>query len=267
MLSATPLSAYPSDEDRRLLQWIRSPSFLQMEFFTMASGSYLAFPAVHREPREELAFHTISRSVSYLWTRLSSMREMDQTIEAVTQEVSSILKDLLHYRNAVNFVCQKIDTILRDDPNLGPKYVDLKKNVSTIRPIEKIYFWRSLDEFGSLPADKMASWLGDKQIRRLLLNGDFLTYAKRSNFTETYERDFWLTAESILKMSKDQQAEHVQRLYDEALTEAAAEINSELDFRQPTIVLFEKLKNKFQTNTLLADGFTSAFSQLNATIV
>lgn len=231
----------------------------------MASGSYLAFPAVHRDTKEELDFHTISRSVSHLWTQLSSMREMDQTVEAVTQEVSSILKDLLHYRNAVNFVCQKIDTILRNDSNLGPKYMNLKRNI-TINPTEKIYFWKSLDELASLPADKMASWLEDKQIRRLLLNGDFLKHSKRSNFTETHERDFWLTAESIFKMSNEQ-AELVQRLYDEALTEAAAEINSDLDFRQPTILLFEKLKKKFQTNNLLADGFTSAFSHLNATIV
>lgn len=269
MLSATPLGSYSSDEDLRLLQWIRSPRFLQMEFFTMASGSYLAFPAAHREPREEATFHAISRSVSHLWTQLSSMREIDRTIETVTQEVSSIMKDLLHYRNAVNFVCQKIDTILGDDPTLGPKYVTLKRNVSnSIRPMENIYFWRSLDEIGTLPADKMASWLADKQIRRLLLNGDFLNYIKRpANSTETDERDFWLTAQSVLQISNSEQAERVQRLYDEVLTEAAAEINADLDFRQPTLVLFEKLEKKFHTNDLLGDRFASAFSHFNATIV
>lgn len=99
LLSATPVTSdLPTEADRRLVQWIRSPDFLQMEFFTMASGSYLAFPAASREPHEERQFAKISSCASQLWTQLSCMRQMDQTIEAVTHEVSSVLKDLIHYR-------------------------------------------------------------------------------------------------------------------------------------------------------------------------
>ncbi|XKL64288.1 hypothetical protein PGB90_004374 [Kerria lacca] len=256
--------------DRSLFNWITSPSFLQMEFFTIAAGNSLAFAETIPSNVIEEQYKT-ARSISELWLRLSTMVKINETIEYATKEAAAEFTALKNYPYVMQSVFEKIEKKLKEDEELYVKYVDIRNKIEIKKSNaeRKVYFWKSINSNVTVNTEMVYHWLNQSLMKKFGVNGDFLYYCKAPTnpVTEPEEAEYFLLAGFVLTMLRNSNITTIiENIYEAAVNETVNDIHVKSNLNKAKLILFTKLNEKLKNIPELYSELETVKRNVNLTL-
>lgn len=250
---------------------------LRLEFFTIAAGSHLAVP----EPagNVDMKYHKIAAATVELWLRLNTMERVEEILTNATSEALKSANDVMSdpkysetdkMRTTLKFVFERVDAMLREDQELHPKYLGIRKRVMKSFSLSghKMYIKqkpKSTEEENKV----FEEWFSIPKIKKLLVNKMFLMQCMK-RFTSNSSRDEYeryVLGRALVALSKEAtKRKRVQTGYYKAVRKTAAKLMPYVENERVysgflgelskyandiVITLFSKLEKHFKKDTVI----------------
>lgn len=260
-----PVTNFFSGIFNKVLRFIESYMGLivRMELINIAVGEHVFFEEVASVEKEH---HIQAKAIMQLWSDLAWVARFDPLLVNVTDEL--LVKKILIAKaensdalaNMTIFLFDKFNEKLNDDADVHKAFDEVKSKIASL-PINLNHNgnWREKNEKDENAFT--AEWHRESMVKRMVLNKMFLYSSKKHTILKKDSdalKRFGLANALLDVVKKANRRKQLQGIYEEALTEAAAELpTADMEWPKALEPLFVKLREKIQKDESLKSALDS----------
>ncbi len=225
---------------------------LRIELVAISLQEHIAFPEPKSE--EDKREHAIAKSLTTLWQKLETMEKIDDILMNVTEECAQ--STIVEYENVTKIMFEKIEKILKEEPELYVKFYQLKTKIEQDLANSthgNLNLSKKMDD-----DEKKAfqEFINEFLVKKLVANKRFLLSSKKWKDLRDKKnkkvRDNYVLARSILKVAKNSETlGKLQSIYDEVIADTAKSMDLPDNLQNGVFLLFAELRIKIDQNPSL----------------